>query len=95
MMLMTMPKKDPARWAWIKYQLELRGYTLGSLARELGVDRSIPAKVLHGRYPKMQAAIAERLGTAPELLWPERYESKPKAAPGGDARVIRRRKNAA
>jgi lambda repressor-like predicted transcriptional regulator len=88
-------KKDADRWAIIKCELELRGHSLASIARELGVDRSAPQSVRRKRYPKMQAAIAERLGVAPESLWPERYEGK-LSAPRGEARkTMRRRKSAA
>ncbi|OHD26102.1 MAG: hypothetical protein A2Y38_15550 [Spirochaetes bacterium GWB1_59_5] len=67
------PKKDAERRAWIKYQLELRGYNFASIARELGVDRSAPKSVFSKHYPKMERAIAERLGLTAEELWPERY----------------------
>lgn len=69
------PKKHAEKRAWIKYQLELRGYSFASLARELGVDRTVPQSALRRKYPKMERAIADKIGLAPEEIWPERYPS--------------------
>ncbi len=71
-------KKDAETWAWVKYQLELRGHSLASIAAELGVARTAPQSVRRRNYPHMQAEIAKRLGKTPEEIWPERYEPRPK-----------------
>ncbi len=63
---------------WIKFQLRLKGYSLSRLARELGVGRHTPKKALYQPYPRMEAAIAERLDTKPQQIWPERYDANGK-----------------
>lgn len=68
-----MPKETTLRWAWVKYQLEIKGYSLASLGRELGVSRRCLISVQHKHYPKMQKAIADRLIVLPQEIWPERY----------------------
>jgi Ner family transcriptional regulator len=72
----TIPQKPDERRAWIKYQLELRGETLGGLARKLGLFRTCVAAALHKPYPKMERVIADVIGCRPEQLWPERYSGK-------------------
>jgi Ner family transcriptional regulator len=69
------PKKADERRAWIKYQLEVRGYSFASIARELGVHRNAVQSATRCSYPKMEAAIAGKLGLTPEAIWPERYSS--------------------
>ena len=66
--------QDPAeRRVWILYRLRVAGYTLGSLAREIGVSRRTPHTALVRPYPKMERAIATAVGLEPQQLWPERY----------------------
>lgn len=68
------PPIDPhQRREWIKFQLRLRGITLSAIARELGVSRQALRLALIQSYPKMERAIAAKLGVAPESIWPERY----------------------
>lgn len=69
------PSTPRQRREWIKYQLGLRGLTLGSLAREEKVARSTARKCLYEPYPKWEQKIAKRLGVKPQQLWPERYDS--------------------
>lgn len=69
----TPPKKADERRVWIKYQLELLGYNFASLAREYSLHRTCVISALHRHYPKMERIIADKLGTYPEELWPERY----------------------
>ena len=66
-------KKADERRAWILYRLKLAGYNFASLAREYGLSRTCVMSALYKRYPKMERLIAEKLGTTPEALWPERY----------------------
>ena len=63
-----------ARKEWIKFQLRVRGSSLSALARELGVSRHAPRLALVKPYPKMERAIADKLGLKPMELWPERYD---------------------
>ncbi len=67
------PTEPHKRRAWIKYQLEISGYTLSSLARELGVSRHAPKLALDRPYPRMERAIAEKIGFPPHEIWTERY----------------------
>jgi Ner family transcriptional regulator len=75
MTLIDAPTDPKARRAWIIYRLRLKGYTLGSLARELGVARGVPGNALRGPYPRMERAIATALGLQPQQIWPERYDA--------------------
>lgn len=78
---MDIPKDSAHRREWIKYQLRLKGISLSAIARELGVSRHAPRIALVTPYPRMERAIAAKIGVPPEILWPERYDTK-KAAPG-------------
>lgn len=69
------PKKEPERWAWIKYQLELKGYNFSRLGKELGVHKNTLTVVKSKSYPKSQKAIADKLIRLPQEIWPERYGS--------------------
>ena len=70
------PKNANARRIWIKSQLELRGHSYSSIARDLGVCRQAPLAALIGRSKRMEREIAIRLGLLPEDIWPERYPDK-------------------
>lgn len=62
------------RNAWINFQMGLHGTSFADIARELGVSRSAVRSALDKPYPKMERAIAEKIGMAPEAIWPERYQ---------------------
>ena len=65
---------DPGkRRAWVQYQLKVKGRSLASLARELGVVRHAPGHALAKPYPRMEHAIAEAIGIPVQVLFPERY----------------------
>lgn len=68
------PRHVDDRREWIKYQLALRGLTLGLLANRWGLSRKTVQKALHTPYPRMEKLIAEALGHTPQELWPERYD---------------------
>lgn len=70
------------RREWIKFQLRLRGTTLSALARELGVSRQALGQTLVTSYPRMERAIAARLGMEPWDIWPERYARRQVKVPG-------------
>jgi Ner family transcriptional regulator len=73
---MLVPLDDRARREWIKYQLRVRGSSLSALARELGVSRHATRLALDKPYPRMERAIAAKLGLQPKQLWPERYDEQ-------------------
>lgn len=71
--LAQMPSEPAQRWEWIKYQLRVHGCPPAELARQLEVtDRAIRA-VKHAPYPRIERAIARKLGVFPMQLWPERW----------------------
>jgi Ner family transcriptional regulator len=70
------PLDARARREWIKYQLRVRGSSLSAIARELGVSRHAPRLALDKPYPRMERAIAAKLGVEPRSLWPERYDAQ-------------------
>lgn len=53
--------------------LEFKGTSLARIAGELNVSRQAVSKTRHTPYPKMERAIACKLGVDPDKLWPERY----------------------
>jgi Ner family transcriptional regulator len=68
--------KDPVkRRKWIRYQVELQNRSLAQVADEANVSRQCLYKACNQSYPKMQAVIADALGLAPAVLWPERYDA--------------------
>jgi len=87
---------DPRqRREWVKYQLALHGYTLGRLAREVGVAPGTLIGALWKPYPKMEAIIAAKLGAHPKQIWPERYTSDGQSnRPRGRARRVKVHKHA-
>lgn len=59
----------------IKAALNKAGYTLSSLAEELGLrSGSMLSKALTISYPKSERSIAEAIGVLPQIIWPSRYE---------------------
>lgn len=59
---------------YIVYKLRMRGYTISTFARKLGVTPQCVTNALRIRYPKMQREIARTIGEDPKRLWPERYD---------------------
>jgi Ner family transcriptional regulator len=67
--------RDPdARWAWIKYQLQLQGRSLAQVAHEAGVTRQCIYHAGRMTYPRMEKIISRALGLEPKDLFPERYD---------------------
>ncbi len=59
----------------IKAALNKAGYTLSSLAEELGLrSGSMLSKALTLSYPKSERGIAKAIGVLPQIIWPSRYE---------------------
>ncbi|CDI01104.1 hypothetical protein BN873_1050002 [Candidatus Competibacter denitrificans Run_A_D11] len=66
-------KNTNSRALWIKHQLERLGTSYAQIAREEGVSRQAVNKAVYAPYPKMERAIAKRLGLTAREIWPERY----------------------
>ena len=66
---------DPERHADIRRRLRAVGCSTAQIARELGLDPSTVTVVSQGHRTsdRVQTAIAKKLGTTPEALFPERY----------------------
>ncbi len=53
--------------------MRLAGSSFAALGRELGVTRDAVRNACRKPYPKMERAIAAKIGRSPEEIWPERY----------------------
>ncbi|TZG41654.1 transcriptional regulator [Halomonas eurihalina] len=69
------PLEPAHRWEWLKYQLRVRGSSLNKLADELGIGSSAVKDAKHRRYPRVERAIAQKLGLHPGAIWPERWNA--------------------
>lgn len=69
---------DLQRHEFLKLQLRLKGSSLAQVAKSLGVLQSSVTVVSQGyrRSQRIEAAIANQLGTSPQALFPERYDTK-------------------
>lgn len=67
----------------VKMRLRLVGSSLSEIARELEVRPTTVTSVSQGyrRSRRIEAAIAARLGIAPDRLWPDRYSVPDVASP--------------
>lgn len=70
----------------VKMLLRLAGTSLADVARELRVSPTSVTIVSKGerRSRRIEQAIATKLGTTADLLWPERYAD----SAGGRARAL-------
>ena len=60
----------------IKGALNKAGYTLSSLAEELGLKSgSMLSKALTLSHPKAERDIAKAIGELPQIIWPSRYKA--------------------
>lgn len=64
----------------ITYRLRRLGFTQSELARELGVSQSVVSNTIRGRVTchRVATRIADLLGQDLQVLWPGRYEFKPR-----------------
>lgn len=64
----------------IAYRLRRLGFKQIDIARELGVSPSVVGAVIHGRKTAhaVATAVANKLESSPEALWPERYRFRPR-----------------
>ncbi len=62
----------------VKFNLRMKQSSLAKLSRELGVSCGAVALVSRGRKRsrRIERAIAEKLSTTPEALYPSRYAKK-------------------
>lgn len=62
----------------IRARLRLAGTSFSDIARELGITPASVSLVSQGlrRSRPVQQVIADKLGTTPERIWPERYEQE-------------------
>ncbi len=67
--------KNDRDWhrADIKAALEKAGTNYKKLAEENNLAGSTLRNALRFPYPKCERIIAERIGVAPETIWPSRY----------------------
>lgn len=67
------PINPAQRWEWLKYQLRSQGCSFRKLSDELGVSGNAVQLVKYTPYPRMERAIAKKLGLSPQVIWPERW----------------------
>lgn len=67
-------KDQDKRWAWIKYQLALKGSSLQKIAKRNNVSPSAIRSAYRNPYPKSEKLIADELGLQVAELFPERYD---------------------
>jgi transcriptional regulator with XRE-family HTH domain len=61
-----------------QYRLKSKGYTQNQIARAFGVSDSAISKVIFGKSisDRIMRGIAQKMGLAPEKVFPEHYKSK-------------------
>ncbi|MDP1664091.1 MAG: helix-turn-helix domain-containing protein [Methylobacter sp.] len=70
------PKKaSPEDWhnADIIAALRKAGWSFRRLSVHLGLAPTSLANVMQKPYPKMEKAVADKIGVAPWVIWPSRY----------------------
>ncbi len=62
----------------VRARLRLARTSFSNIARELGITPASVSLVSQGRRRsrKVERTIAEKLGTTPEKIWPERYQQE-------------------
>lgn len=62
----------------IRARLRLAGTSFSDIARELGITPASVSLVSQGlrRSRPVQQVIADKLGTQPEKIWPDRYQQE-------------------
>lgn len=66
---------DDRNHQWIKLALKKRGLSMSEIARRLDVQPTTVCMVSRGvgRSRRIEYAIAEAIGFAPDQVWPDRY----------------------
>ncbi|MDO5703719.1 MAG: helix-turn-helix domain-containing protein [Paracoccus sp. (in: a-proteobacteria)] len=69
---------DDFQHEFLKAKLRLAGTNFSAVARELGITPASVSLVSQGlrRSRHVQQALAEKLGTTPERIWPDRYKQE-------------------
>lgn len=69
---------DDFHHEFLKAKLRRAGTNFSAVARELGITPASVSLVSQGlrRSRPVQQALAEKLGTTPEQIWPERYKQE-------------------
>ena len=69
---------DKEKHAQIRAALHQIGSGISALAREISVAPATITVVSQGyrRSRRVELAIADKLGTTPEEIWPERYQEE-------------------
>lgn len=62
----------------LRARLRLAGSSFSLVAREMGITPASVSLVSQGirRSRRVQQVLAEKLGTTPEKIWPERYDEE-------------------
>jgi len=69
-----MPKKQREKKIWIKAMLELSNSSFADIARELKISRQAVQNTMIHASRRVELAIANKIGSKPEKIWPERYK---------------------
>ncbi|KNC89638.1 helix-turn-helix domain-containing protein [Trabulsiella odontotermitis] len=56
--------------------LKRKGVTLGDIESDLGVKEGSVRNVFYRKCDRYEAAIAQKIGVTPDLIWPSRYPSE-------------------
>lgn len=67
------PKNPELRWIWTMAMLRARGTSFAEIARELNLPRREVLHVKTRLRPRIEKAVAEKLGLQAADIWPERY----------------------
>lgn len=70
------PAKQPGDWHRedIKAAIRKSGITMQALSRRAGLSVNALALAMIQPWPRAQAVIADRIGVAPHIIWPSRYD---------------------
>lgn len=56
------------------------GTTMSALGRKNGLAATTLSNTLRAPWPKGERIIADQIGVEPDVIWPSRYQSLPKAS---------------
>lgn len=73
---MRPPKNPFERQIWIVAMLHFKKSSFAAIARELGISRQAVHKVHAKKNERLEKKIAAVIGYKPELIWPERYQTR-------------------
>lgn len=75
----------------IKAAIRMKGSTMAELSRRNGYGEGTVRQALHRPYPAVERIVADHLGVAPEVIWPDRYgpDGTPNRGRSGAASIYR------